>query len=157
MRNIEHLQEAEKKVIASLQKHVVSGYKRNLQVVNHIETAIREGKIQLRRSADDYASFDDLAGEVFNPGVNPSIEPERLKLEAKKFRTRIRNAGVWVFQSFYWTGREWISSDAIGGFVGWDFIGSGYELQVLESALNDYNKQALDVEGFVIDPFRAVA
>jgi hypothetical protein len=151
------LSEANEKVIKSLKSHLKTGYEADAQRVNALEIAIRQGKISLGRSIDDLASFADLAGDVFDPEVNDNIDAAQLKREEKAFKARINRSGSWVFESSFWTGREWEYADVIGGFVGWDFIGSGYEAQVLEAALDAYNKQDLDAEGFVIDPFRNAA
>jgi hypothetical protein len=104
----------------------------------------------------------DLKGDAFNPEVNPDIPADQLKREERSFEARIRRSGAWVMISEYWTGRYWerhgdMMDNIIGGFVGHDFFGSGYELQVMQSALDGYNSQELDNAGFVIDPFRKAA
>lgn len=152
----------DQKVIKALEKHLSTGYEKSSQDVEKITQAVRQGKIRLTRMTDDDASFDDLAGDIFTPAANPSVDAEQLKREAKNFRNRIARSGVWIMVSEYWTGRQWesfvgIGHNAIGGFVGHDFFGSGYELQVMETALDAYNAQPLDENGFVIDPFLRAA
>lgn len=150
--------ELDQKVIKSLKEQVSTGYVKSGDDVEAVALAIRQGKIRLNRQTDSQACFDDLAGDCFNPDANPSVDAEQLKQEAKEFRERISEFGAWVMISEYWTGREWeslfdIDGNAIGGFVGDDFFGSGYELQVMEAAMESYNAQPLDEYGFVVDPF----
>lgn len=151
---IENLPDIDQKVISSLKSHLKTGYENQPSLVADIENAVCMGKIRLTRTDDVCATFYDLAGDCFNPEVNPAIDPALLKREESAFKARVRNSGAWEYTSEYWDGRKWCLSDSIGGFVGWDFMGSGYELQVMQSALNEYNAQRLDVAGFVIDPYR---
>jgi len=147
------------KLIKSLNAHLESGYEKDKALVNRIIDAVKVGKISIGRDEDDHCSFDDLAGDCFNPDVNPDIDPAKLKREENTYKAKIRRYGVWTYQSSYWTGRSWEDSDylehsAICGFVGSDFFGSGYEVQIMEEALDAYNRQQLDADGFVVDPFR---
>lgn len=155
---ISQLPTLDQKVIKALNTHLSTGYEKSQSDVESITLAVRQGKIRLTRMADDCASFDDLAGDCFNPDANPSVDAEQLKREAKNFRNRIARSGAWIMVSEYWTGRHWeslegIDGNSIGGFVGHDFFGSGYEKQVMQAALDAYNAQDLDDNGFVIDPF----
>jgi len=156
MKNISKLNE---KLVKSLNAHLESGYEKDKVQVNRIIDAIKNGKISIGRDEDDHCSFDDLAGDCFNPDANPDIDPAKLKREENAYKAKIRRSGVWGYRSSYWTGRSWEDSEglehsAICGFVGFEFFGSGYELQVMEEALDAYNRQQLDADGFVIDPFR---
>lgn len=153
---VQDLGTANQKVIKSLKKDLSTGHDRNPELTGGIEAAIRFGKIKLTRIEDD-CSYSELAGDIFTPEVHDSIDPAQLKREEKAFKARIRNSGQWLYQSWYWGGRSWNRSDSIGGFVGWDFMGSGYELQVMDEALTEYNQQPLDAAGFVIDPYRNAA
>lgn len=160
--NIKNLPDLDQRVIKSLKEHLSTGYEKSNEAVQAVIDAIQLGKIRLTRQADIHGGFEELAGDCFNPAANPSVPAEKLKREAENFRRKIRRTGVWAMISEYWTGREWkrfdnITDNIIGGFVGHDFFGSGYELQVMEAALEAYNQQDLDAEGFVIDPFRKAA
>ena len=154
---VTELNNASQRVIDSLKKHLTTGYEKDREAIEGIEHALRQGKIRLVRFNDDTASFEDLAGDCFNPEVNEGIPAEQLKREEVNFKTRIRRAGKWAYQSQMWTGRDWVVSDTIGGFVGWDFMGSGYELQVMQEALEAYHQQLLNAEGFVVDPYLRAA
>lgn len=90
---------------------------------------------------DEHASIDDLLGDVFNPSVNPEIDPKQLKREKLVEVRRIHNEGVWGcglalngvpdYTTFIW------------GFVGDDFIGSGYDAELL-AALEEIYASRID-------------
>ena len=148
-----------KTAIKALAKQLDTGNQLNVQGVEELTRAILAGKIRVEAQADTTWRFEELAGDVFNPEVNKDLCSKQLKREERNFKARIQRAGVWFVESSYWTGRSWesiegISDNAISGFVGTDFFGSGYEYQLLESALIAYKKQELDADGYVIDPLR---
>lgn len=152
------LSSLDKRVINSLKTHVSSGCETDEVRVNRVIKAIKTGKISVSRERDEYASFSDLCGDVFNPEVNKDIPPAELKRQERVYRRRFNRTGCWVMVARYWTGRYWedqkgLVDNSIGGFVGYDFFGSGYELQMLEGALAAYERQDLDERGFVRDPF----
>lgn len=154
----------DKKLIKAIEAHVESGYYGDNQRASceGVISAVKQGKIRITRVTDDDSSFDDLSGDIFNEEVNSDIAPIQLRKEASSFKRRMREQGVWTMWSEYWTGREWenlegVDHNCIGGFVGNDFFGSGYELQLMEDALTAYNKQELDQNGFVVDPFLKAA
>lgn len=148
----------DKKLIASLKKLLANGYYTNSAEIETIILAIKQGKVSITRIVDEHSLAEDLEGDMFCPKTNPSIDPAILKKEKKAFKERVRNSGVWTIVSRYWTGRHWedmdnICHNSLSGFVSNDFFGSGYELQLIDAALTAYNEQALDANGFVIDPF----
>lgn len=148
-----------KTAIKSLAKQLDTGCQIDVDGVETLTKAILSGKIKVEAQPDTTWRYEDLSGDVFNPDVNNDICPKELKRQERNFKARIHRAGVWFVESSYWTGRDWesiegISDNAISGFVGSDFFGSGYEYQLLKSALDAYNKQDLDSDGYVIDPFR---
>ena len=139
------ISDLDKKVIKSLKAQLASGYKHDDSGVEAIIQAVRLGKIRITRERD-LINMYDLKGDAFNPEVNPDIPADQLKREERSFEARIRRSGAWVMISEYWTGRYWerhgdMMDNIIGGFVGHDFFGSGYELQVMQSALDGYNSQ----------------
>jgi hypothetical protein len=154
----------DKKVVKSIEQHLESGYYGEDQKAKceEVLAAIKLGKIRITRVADEDSIFDDLSCDMFNEEVNSDIAPIQLRKEASAFKRRMREQGVWTMWAEYWTGREWenlegLNDNCIGGFVGHDFFGSGYELQIMEDALEAYGKQDLDENGFVIDPFLRAA
>jgi len=156
------LPKLDKKVIQSMKKHLETGYYTDKTKVNEVIQAIELGKISLTRMEDDHSTFSDLAGDCFNPEINTDMRPCDLKRQENNFRSRISKSGVWTMIAQYWTGREWewlegVNHNTISGFVGNDFFGSGYEWQVMEAAMDAYNKQDLDKDGFVIDPYQRAA
>ena len=151
--NISNLDQLSGKLIKSLS----GGYENN-EEVEAIISAVSLGKIMLSKTEDSCIRYEDLAGDIFNSKVNNDIPAAQLKKEEKAFKARISRSGTWVMSASYWTGREWecltgIDDNMIGGFIGYDFFGSGYELQIMGSALEAYNKQILDSNGFVVDPY----
>lgn len=75
----------------------------------------------------------DLLGDTFNPLVNTDIDAKKLKREERKEVARIKTEGVYgiglalngtpLYSSFCW------------GFVGNDFLGGGYDADLIQ-ALN---------------------
>ncbi|TNC80842.1 MAG: hypothetical protein C9356_12010 [Oleiphilus sp.] len=152
------------KTIKAIEQHLQSGYypKGQSAACGRVILAIKLGKIRISKERSDDWTFKELAGDLFSEEANPDISPKTLRKQAAAFKQRIYRAGVWTMVSEYWTGREWesltgIRDNSIGGFVGSDFFGSGYELQIMESALTAYEQQDLDDQGFVIDPFLKAA
>ncbi|MDA0145961.1 hypothetical protein OCT63_17180 [Vibrio sp. RW] len=148
-----------KTAIKSLAKQLDQSTKLDVEGCEALAIAVLQGKIKVEAHSDTFWRYEDLAGDVFCPKVNHDRCPEQLKREERNFKARIRRAGVFFVEASYWTGREWesqtgIQDNVICGFVGNDFIGSGYEFQMLQSALDAYNAQSLDGDGFVIDPMR---
>lgn len=82
---------------------------------------------------NDY-SFTDLCGDTFNPEVNNDIDPAQLKREKEAFRRRVKKEGVYgcglalngvqLFDYMIW------------GFVGNDYLGSGYDSDHLSELLD---------------------
>ena len=95
-----------------------------------------EPRVRIVAMPDNCLQMDDLKGDCFNPHVNSDINPNRLAREEREFEDRVYREGVWGFRAEYWNGEEWIETDSIWGFVGDDFIGSGYDDDLVESALD---------------------
>jgi len=95
-----------------------------------------DSRVRIVVMPDDFCSMDDLKGDCFNPDVNDNISRNRLAREEREFEERVERDGVWGFRAEYWSGMEWIETDSIWGFVGDDFIGSCYDDDLMESALN---------------------
>jgi hypothetical protein len=150
-----------KKIINKLKEGVSSGYHKDELLVAKVISGLKLGKIRIAKVKDDFCSIDDLAGDMFNPDVNDDISPAILKKQRRSFVARVNRSGVWGAVAETWNGREWDDESAghnsIFGFVGNDFIGSGYELQLLQEALERYEAQPLDIDGFVVDPYRLTA
>lgn len=148
-----------KMAVKSLAKQLDQGAQFNEVGCKVLAKAVLQGKIKVQAYADTFWRYEELAGDVFCPQANKDVCPTQLKREERNFKARIRRAGVFFVEASYWTGREWeshigIQDNVICGFVGNDFIGSGYEFQMLQAALDAYNAQPLGDDGFVIDPMR---
>lgn len=94
------------------------------------------GAVRLRVEADSYASLDDLEGDCFNPHANPDISPARLARERAAFIEKVECEGVWGIIGEYWDGRQWRQADSVWGFVGDDWQDSGYDIDIMSSALD---------------------
>ncbi len=145
------ISELDKQLIKALKDHSETGYNdsdENQTLIN----AITLGKIRVIREEYDHVHLSDICGDLFEP--NQDIPIEQLTRDRKEFVSRVNSSGVWLYVAEYWNGREWLHGDCIGGFIGYDFFGSGYESDLMKSALTEYNDQTLDEDGFVVDPFR---
>ncbi len=92
-----------------------------------------DGIATIRKERDEFYTFADHAGDLFNPEVNNNIDPEELKTQRRRELARFNRAGTW-FYSLNVLGNE---LDSMGGFVGNDFNGSGYDIDFYASALQE--------------------
>lgn len=78
---------------------------------------------------DEHFSFADLCGDTYNPAANPDIPAEQLKKEKAAYRSRVNRQGVWgaVLELRAATDEQFNNDQSIWGFVGMDFVGSGYD------------------------------
>lgn len=90
----------------------------------------RDGLATITRESDDCYNFGDLCGDSYCPIANPSIDPDLLKKQRRAFQARVRNQGVWFYDLIVLGER----ADSIGGFVGNDFYGSGYDTDFYNNA-----------------------
>lgn len=158
------LNELNIKLIKAIETHMATGYYMLNQHkdCNEVIEAIKVGKIRLTLVRDDDYDIDDLCGDCFDPIVNCDVSKNVLSRQRNSFLRRVREQGVHCAVSEYWTGRDWesfegVEHNVIGGFVGQDVLGSGYELQLMEAALTAYFAQLLDADGYVVDPFKLTA
>lgn len=73
----------------------------------------------------------ELLGDMFNPEANPDIPHIQLKREEKAYKARIRKEGVWGVGLAVRGAPLW--ETIIWGFVGDDFIESGYDLDLIKT------------------------
>lgn len=92
---------------------------------------VRDGLASITKTEDDFLSFADHAGDVYCPDTNSDIEPAELKRQERCERARMNRQGAWI-HSLIVQGEE---EDSIGGFVGDDFYGSGYDHEFYQVAL----------------------
>lgn len=100
--------------------------------------------VRLNIVPDTCADVDDLLGDTFNPVANPDIPAARLERERAAEIERINRDGVYgVIGEFRpTTNGAWIESDSCYGFVGDDWKGSGYDLDIMRTTI-DALKNAL--------------
>jgi len=93
--------------------------------------------VRVEEEPDDGMSMEDLFGDTFDDCHADTIPGGQRALNAQKANAydRVDQEGVWVVQSDYEQDGDWHTADCIGGFVGDDFDGSGYEPQVCLAAV----------------------
>lgn len=85
---------------------------------------------------DSHCSYDDLAGDCYNPACHPDINANILKRQEKAFQYLLETEGVFGYESQFYDGETWQPCDSIWGFAGWNsFEDSGYDLDLMQSAM----------------------
>ena len=107
----------------------------------------KDGIAHILQTRDAYFTFSDHAGDMFDPEVNNDIDPEELKTQRRRELARFNRNGVW-YHTLMVFGKE---LDSIGGFVGKDFYGSGYDTDFYATALENIRKQLPDYHSELID------
>ena len=92
-------------------------------------------RVRIVAEPDDCQSLDDLLGDTYSAKCNPEIKQEILERERQAEIDRINQDGVWFMVAEYWDGNEWEHADSIGGFIGRDFAGSGYDTDLKAEAM----------------------
>ena len=97
------------------------------------------GYVYIDRRDDDLPAYE-VFGDCFDPNVNSDINPNVLKKQHAEALDRVNCEGQWIMvakakkDDGNYDG--WEETDSIGGFVGDDFYGSGYEEQMYLSAMD---------------------
>ena len=117
--------------------------------IMHARTMVRwneldEDCVRLRVEWDGHCSIDDLKGDCFNPKYVDHISADRLKREEKEFEERVALEGVFGIIGEYLCPccGEWANADSCWGFVGDDWQGSGYDHDVMLTAVESYDDAA---------------
>ena len=95
--------------------------------MNRFERLEKLGLVRFRIEPDDYFTVEDLEGDCYNPSVNPDIDPDQLAEERNEFVDRINREGVVGIIGEYRSNNGWEHADSCWGFVGNDYIDSGYD------------------------------
>ncbi|UTQ72830.1 hypothetical protein [Vibrio phage vB_VpS_CC6] len=90
-----------------------------------------DGLAHINKESDSFYSFADHAGDCFDPEVNKDIDPAELKRQRKNELARFNRQGVYYHELIVLG--ETLGS--IGGFVGNDFYGSGYDIDFYNTAI----------------------
>ena len=98
--------------------------------------ALEDETVRLRIVPDDYVGLDDLFGDTYNPDANPDIPIKQMEREKQEEIDRINRDGVWGVIGEYFDGCNWQHADSCFGFVGDDWRDSGYDIDIMESALD---------------------
>ena len=104
--------------------------------VVRVDAAIALGLLEIVMVDDPDYDFENLCGDTYNPDVNPDINPEQLNKEKHEFKRRVNREGVFgvVLKCRSLPSSEWTEIETIWGFVGEDFIGSGYDNDFINTA-----------------------
>ena len=96
--------------------------------------------MRIVESPDAFAHMGDLKGDLFDPRHNPDISSDELAAEEASFERRVQDQGVWRYLAQIFDGASWLWIDEIGGFVGSDFEGSGYDEDMARALLEEREK-----------------
>ena len=97
-------------------------------------------RVRLRVVADECTTFDELCGDTFDPRANPDISPKRLEREKDEFLEQVNREGVIGLIGEYFDGEEWQQADSCFGFVGDGWKESGYDIDIMASAIEAAEK-----------------
>jgi len=101
------------------------------------------GIVRARFIPDEFATFDDLCGDTYNPKANPDISADQLAKEKRAFRSLVAREGVFGYVSEYWNGDAWMHADSVWGFVGEDAHGYAQDIESgAIAAARDFYKSA---------------
>ena len=110
------------------------------------------GLVRIESEPDDI-STDDLFGDCFDEIHADSVPGgmRTIKAQEREALRRLEAECQWVIvaESLSADSPEWEMADTLGGFVGDDFEGSGYEPQVYMSAV----LQLAEARGFEFPPY----
>lgn len=102
----------------------------------------RLGLARILKVEDQDYSFDKMQGDSYNPAAHPDIPAEQLAKEKTKERRRLREQGAWggAIQVRKTSQDPWVRDgcyylDSIWGFIGDDYVGSGYDGDQVAMAL----------------------
>ena len=96
--------------------------------------------VRLLICPDDSMDWDDLKGDCYDPDLHPDIKPEILKKQEEEEIERVNREGVYGVKGEFFDGEGWIETDDCWGFVGDDWKESGYDIDIMRSAIDGYNK-----------------
>lgn len=111
--------------------------RRIVDITTRWDDAEDKGLVRLTVHPDYHSDIEDLAGDTYNPIANPDIQPHILARQYREFVNRVNQEGVWGIQSEHKCPDcgQWVTDDSVWGFVGDDWEGSGYDLDLKAAAL----------------------
>ncbi len=92
--------------------------------------------VRIVEHPDPCKSIEELMGYMYDPNINPDI----IKRQRKEFIEQAEYDGVWGYVAQHWNGARWIDCDSRWGFLGDDFEGSGYDIDLMNSAMDAHTK-----------------
>lgn len=110
------------------------------EVGEKIMNAWMDDEIVIEQVADSHFDMENLKGDCYNPEVNHDIPKDRLAREEAAFEARVEAEGVWGIVGYVKDGNNLDMVDSCFGFVGRDFLGSGYDVDIANAVLARLNK-----------------
>ena len=93
-------------------------------------------RVRLLACADDHFDMEDLKGDCFNPKVNPEIQANTLAMQEAEFEMRVARMGVYgLVGEVKADDGQWDHVDSCWGFVGEDYLGSGYDADIARATI----------------------
>ncbi|AFV81336.1 hypothetical protein F862_gp104 [Vibrio phage vB_VpaS_MAR10] len=92
-----------------------------------------DGLATITKETDSFYTFADHAGDCYNAEANPDIDPAELRRQRKNELARFNRQGVYYHELLI----DGESFGSIGGFVGNDFYGSGYDIDFYKTAITE--------------------
>lgn len=100
----------------------------------------RDDLADIQKAIDEHYTFEDSIGDCFCHITNPDIDPKELKRQKINARSRFNRLGAYDMTLVI----DGIQSDSIGGFVGNDFYGSGYDTDFYKIAIDELSNSYLE-------------
>lgn len=112
------------------------------------QTMVALGMLRIVQVQDEHTSFEDICGDMYSKEANPEIDPDVLKQEKAAYRRRVNKVGVFdvLVQARTLPCADWVNVETLGGNVGMDFVGSGYDSDFMHAGLDWLVKNA-DIAG----------
>ena len=119
---------------------VLAMFKYQAQIFATFALFERDGIAAITKETDEFYAFADHKGDTFCPVTNPDIDSDELKRQERRERARFNRQGV----HFHTLVVDGFDCDSIGGFVGNDFYGSGYDYDFYNDAIKKISSTHAD-------------
>lgn len=98
-------------------------------------------RVRLLAALDTDFQLEDLKGDTYNRKVNPDVPEERMAREELEFEERVERQGVYGLIGEVRTDETtWEHVDSCWGFVGEDYLNSGYDADIAQAVIQKAKK-----------------